>query len=425
MQSSPFSSESQVTEEENRVLSTYSRKEEQDDQREPLKELSDNDKENQENPEQEQEEDNEEGGENSDKINDYVAKVLDKLVKQRKKMAKLSSILDKKGLLAEKNVDQVQNMSQPTEETTANESTKEVVDEEDDTDEVYSKENLSPLRNKYSLKVQNGSKGESPLSQKSLAKYSIDDLLQVSQRELPYGSCFPGQIIEEHLDIVNRSGHDFVVQIIVTCLNDDLQNTEEYVYSVRRSHLYDYNDKHYLIMAPYSCADFKFALKAPNLRMNGKIMGQAEISIQGLDGSIIVDLIAKVSIPKVFCPKELAFQGLDYKVIKVAVKEGKKQELKIPIRNSGDVPVTLELEFYDPNENKEEVETSMLDCMIHPNVITIAPNSNALTALIVKPSKSLSLRKGNDKPKPERKILVGRVRDSALIYSFVFWVETY
>jgi len=69
--------------------------------REPLKELCKNDKESSENPEQEQEQEGE-NNDGTDKINDYVVKVLEKLVNQRGKTGKLSTILEKKGLVSEK-----------------------------------------------------------------------------------------------------------------------------------------------------------------------------------------------------------------------------------------------------------------------------------------------------------------------------------
>jgi len=392
--------------------------------REPLRELCKNDKETSESPEQEQNQ--EEDSDDSEKVTEYVAKVLEKLVKQRAKNSKLSAILDKKGLTSEKKSSQLQSLIQELEEI-QNENSKTDSVNENNCDENNSKENLSPLRPKYAGKLDalvpsTGSKDASPVQKKSLENLSIEDVLQVSRREISYGSRFPGQVVEEHLDIVNKSGCDFVVQIVVTCLNDDLQDTEEYVYSVRRSHLYDYNDKHYLIMAPYSCAGFKFALKVPNIRVNGTIMGQVKVSVQGMSGSFNLDLTTKVTIPKVFCPKELHCRGLSYNVVKLAVKEGKKQDMKLPIRNTGDVPITLELEFYEPKDAQESGERPLVDCLVHPNVITIAPNSNTLTTVMVKPYKAMQ---GVDRPKATRKILTGRVRDSALVYSFVFWIEVY
>jgi len=389
--------------------------------REPLRAISSNDKENSENPEQEQEE-NGESSESGDKIADYVAKVLEKLVKQKNKMAKLTSVLEKKGLLTERRLSQDKITVQ---ETVTEETDKETV--ESDPSNSTSKENLSPVKTKPEPKVDTVT--PSPISKvvlaekKPVANFKLEDVLQISRKEISYGYCYPGQILEESLDIVNKSGHDFVVQIIVSCLNDELQDTEEYVFSVRRSHLYDYNDKHYLIMAPYSVAGFKFALKVPNVRLNGKVVGQVHISVQGATGSYILDLSANVTLPKVFCPKELAFKGLDYKVVKLAIKEGKKQEFKIPIRNQGAAPITLELDFHEP-ESERDVKP-LFDYLVHPNVITVAPNSNTLTSLLLKPCKSTSSRKDAEKPKSERKILVGRVKDSTLIYSFVFWIEVY
>lgn len=403
----------------------------QTEDREPLRVACSNDKENKENPEQEQNEaEEEEDGENKDNITDYVAQVLEKLVKQRNKMAKLTSVLEKKGLLTERKVSQDQAIVQEvdTESNAKEEAAVEAV-EDDSCSNSNSKENLSPTRSKPEAKTDNtvavctGPKTVALAEKKPAAavNFSIKDVLEISRKEITYGHCFPGQIAEEQLDIVNKSGHDFVVQIVVNCLNDDLQDTEEYVYSIRRSHLYDYNDKHYLIMAPYSVAGFKLAMKVPSMRMNGRIIGNVCISVQGAMGSFIIDLNANVSVPKVFCPKELCFKGLDYKVVKLAIKEGKKQEFKIPIRNQGEAPVTLELEFHEPESNREQ--KPLFDCLVHPNVVTVAPNSNALTSLLLKPVKSV--RKDGEKPKSERKILVGRVKDSALIYSFVFWVEVY
>jgi len=387
------------------------------DNREPLKERNENASDNQESSEPSKEEGQEEGVLGSEKLNEYVAKVLEKLLQQKEKATKMSSILEKSGLLSDKNNTQIQKMIQNLENILGENSNENTTE-----DNSPSKENLSPVKAKPV-----STKTTSPKipTKRSGEKYTVEEVLEVSRKEIDYGYRFPGQIVEESLEIVNKSKHDFVVQIFVNCLNDELQDTDEYVYSVRRSHLYDYNDKHYLIMAPYSCASFKFALKVPNLKINGKIMGQVKVGIQGLTGNYLLDLTTQVSIPKVFCPKELKCNGLDYKVIKVAVKEGKKSELKIPIRNNGNVPVTLELEFYEPNNGSETQEKPMFDCMVHPNVITVNPNSQTLTSILIKPWKIMMGVQALNKPKPVRKILTARVRDSALVYSFVFWVEFY
>jgi len=404
--------------------------------REPLKDISKQAKGNSESPEQEQEQEESQTTEGTEKINDYVHKVLEKLVKQRNKVTKLTALMEKKGLIVDKNALQIGNLSQEFEEIVANTLGKEALQMDKDDDENItthhhknSKENLSPEKRKQiTLRCGTDEKkhaaNSSPL--KIVPKYQVQDVLQISRKTISYGNRFPGQIVEEDFEVINKSSQDFVVQIFVNCLNEELQNTDEYVYSVRRSHLYDYNDKHFLIMAPYSSASFKFALKAPNLKFSDKINGEVRISIQGLPGNYILPLDAGVSIPKIFCPKELRCNGLEYPVIKIAVKEGKKQDIKIPIRNHGDVPVTLELDFYEPKvENKPKGQRCLFDCMVHPNTITIPANGQTLTNILIKPWKILSVVKDLEKQKPARKILLGRVRDSTLVYSFVFWIEVY
>jgi len=398
----------------------------EDDVREPLKELSEHSKGNNEVANQEQEEEQEKSEQSTDKLNEYVTKVLEKLLQQKTSMAKLGSILDKKGL----KYNQLQELIQGFEEVT-NESTSNEDDAEDPNGR--SKENLSPIRAKQASSKPEfvvASPEKSALvvatTQKVAPKFRLEDVLQISKKNIHFGTRFPGQIVEEHLEIVNKSGQDFVVQIYVNCLNEELDNSDEYVFSVRRSHLYDYNDKHYLIMAPYSSASFKFALKVPNMKVVGEIEGQVKVGIQGQSCTHLIDLSASVTIPKVFCPKELNFRGLNYNVIKLAMKEGKKQDIKLPIRNNGNVPVTLELEFYESKDKQETQGKPMFDCLVHPSVITINPNSATITNVLVKPLKGASSTlKEMYRQKPAQRVLTGKVRDSALIYSFVFWIEFY
>jgi len=144
-----------------------------------------------------------------------------------------------------------------------------------------------------------------------------------------------------------------------------------------------------------------------------------------MTGSYTVELSAGVAIPKVYCPKELHFKGLNHNIIKLAIKEGKKQDIKLPIRNDGDIPVTLELEFYEPKNEQDSKTKALFDCFVHPSVMTVSPNSMALTNVSIKPWKGLSLVKGLGKQHAARKILAARVKDSALVYSFVFWIEFY
>jgi len=373
-----------------------------EDVREPLRELSRHETLN-------QEQDQDKSDQSTEKLGEYVSKVLEKLLQQKDNIAKNSQSEE---LICELNEN-------------ANESASTDEDSEDSDD--GSKENLSPVHSKqmsskleFAIASPERVLASSP-SQKVAPQFKLEDVLEVSKKTINFGTRFPGQIVEEQLDIVNKSKHDFVVQIFVNCLNEELDNSDEYVFSVRRTHLYDYNDKHYLIMAPYSSASFKLALKVPNMKIIGNIQGEVKVCIQGQEDFHHIGLLGSVTIPKVFCPKELSCRGLNHKVIKLAIKESKKQEMKIPLRNNGDVPVTLELEFHEPQDQKKD----KFDVMVHPNVITINPNSVAIANILVKPHRGVTGLKEHYKQQPAKRILTARVRDSALVYSFVFWIEFY
>jgi len=380
------------------------------EQRAPLREISDNTRDCSETPDQEQDAKQQDGCDDGlDNINVYVARILEKLEKQKQKAAK--------ALETKENSQAVQELANAFEEL-ANE------DAENREVDMSSKENMSPVKARLAVGGKTESVNASPV--KEASKYKLDEVLHISRQNIFYGHKFPGQVAEEHFDIVNKSDHDFIVRIEVDCLNEDLQDTEEYVYSVRRSHLQEYNDRHYLIMAPYSCASFKFALKVPNIKTKGEIEGQVRVSIEDVPGVYTLEMNTKVCVPKVFCPKELRIPGMNHSVIKLAVKDGKKQDFKLPIKYNGPVPVTMEFEFYEPKDEADSDEKQMLfDCLAHPSVFTVPANGSAQLNVVVKPWKSITKTKKLEKNKPMRKILLGKVRDSSVVYSFVFGVEFY
>jgi len=262
---------------------------------------------------------------------------------------------------------------------------------------------------------------------RKLQKYSVKQLLHISKSKINFGKAMPGQIHEESLDIVNKTNQDFVVQIALDCENHEFQDTEEYVFSIRRSHLYDFNDKHYLIMAAYSSASFKITLKAPNVNKECDNKGYADISIQGLRDSFKVVLESTIKVPRVVCPKSLYHQGVKCSMIKLAAKEGKKQEYKLPFRNEGDLPLTVEFSFHNPTQNNQDDAT--MDCSVYPQVLTLQPNGTGFLNFSTRIGQPrLKDRKPSGKKEQgcyARKVLLGKVKDTNLFYSYFFWVETY
>lgn len=260
---------------------------------------------------------------------------------------------------------------------------------------------------------------------KKLQKYTVKQLLHISKSKINFGNNMPGQIKEESLDIVNKTNQDLVVQIVLDSENQEFKTTEEYVYSIRRNHLYDFNDKHYLIMAPFSSASFKVTLKVPDVKKECDNSGYADISIQGLKTSFKVVLESKIKIPRVVCPKSLYHQNAKLNIIKLAAKEGKKHEYKLPFKNEGDTPVTMEFFFHNPGE---AYKGAKIDCSVYPQTQTIQPNSSIFLNFSAKVSRTGAGKEKKHKEKERlcaKKVLLGKVRDTNLIYSFYFCIETY
>lgn len=258
-------------------------------------------------------------------------------------------------------------------------------------------------------------------------KFCIGEFLYVSKPQVDFGTHSPGQIWEESLEITNKSHYNLLVQIEVDCLNSELQEIDEYVYSIRRSYDQDYNDRHFIIMTPLSTASFKLALNVPLVRLSENVLGEARIFVQGLAGMYRVGLSSSITTPKVICPRELYHVESKCNLVKLCVKRGKKQETKIPLKNASKVPVVLELEFYTPKHIAAKERKYC--CIVYPNVITLLPEATGFVTLYVK--NLVSEKDESNKEVQEQAIetikdvLVGRVVNSAVFYSFALSIELY
>lgn len=171
------------------------------------------------------------------------------------------------------------------------------------------------------------------------SKPTIQDLIYVSTPKIDFGTVLPGQVLESTLDIVNKTNKNIVVQIFVDC---EFRDTKQYVYSIRRSHLFDFNDQHCLIMTPRSSASFSVTLKAPEIKKACKVLGEIDISIQNFSGQFNVKLESALVIPKIICPKSLFHSPSGCSIINFVVKKGGKMEFKLPLLFQGNLPMTVE-----------------------------------------------------------------------------------
>lgn len=247
----------------------------------------------------------------------------------------------------------------------------------------------------------------------------IKDLLEISKQNIDFGDQLPGRILEESFDIKNTYDKAFTGKIFVSCINPELQNTQEYVYSIRSSHNYDYSDKRQFTIAPNSTLSFKIAVKLPQTKLANKILGKVQISADGLEGQLLTTLRAQSVLPKIFCPKQLYSTTMKRNFINVAINKEKPQEKKIPFKNESNLPVTLELGFYNP-QNKD----ASLECSVYPKTLNIPANATA-TATILFQSSHDDSQLHNNRKSLTQKILYGKAKDSCLIYSFSLRVETF
>lgn len=254
-------------------------------------------------------------------------------------------------------------------------------------------------------------------------QYKITDFLYVSKSFIDYGTTLPGQILEESLEILNKSDENIIVQIFVDCLNSELASCDEYIFAIRRSHSTDYNDKHYLIMSPYSSATFKLALKVPSLKLKEIIRGETTFSVQGLPEKITLRMETKSVIPKVISLKELHDTALKCNVIKLAVKNTKKLEVKFPIKNCSNMTLGLEMEIYKPREYDFR---ERFDCYCLPSTVNLNPNGLGLVNIVLKPSVYSMMEKGT-KGNSElvKKVIIAKCKDSSVMYSFVVLIEVF
>lgn len=60
-------------------------------------------------------------------------------------------------------------------------------------------------------------------------------------------------------------------------MNQEFDAYDEYVYSVRKSTGFDYNEKYVVLLPPKKNMLFKVALKVPNIKTNGLITGSTTV----------------------------------------------------------------------------------------------------------------------------------------------------
>lgn len=106
---------------------------------------------------------------------------------------------------------------------------------------------------------------------------------------------FPGQILEESLEVSNISEVEAEYNVTVISEDEEFDHLDEYVFSMRRTGSYDYNDKYLIAQSPMLKCLYKIAVKIPLIKMEKILKGRIEISSNGIIGKIDIKICSPVS----------------------------------------------------------------------------------------------------------------------------------
>ena len=129
---------------------------------------------------------------------------------------------------------------------------------------------------------------------------NIKNFIKSSIECIKFGWVFPGNILEQELEIFNIFEEDLTVKITVDCLNKEFDKLDEYVFSTRKTTNLDYNDVLFMNIPKNSSLKIKIALKTPNYKFPMLLKGKVNICLKN-SSQIIVPIYSLIEIPKIEC----------------------------------------------------------------------------------------------------------------------------
>lgn len=241
----------------------------------------------------------------------------------------------------------------------------------------------------------------------------IQQILQVSKRTIDFGELFPGQIVEENLMITNNlQRRKLPFKIKVNCLSREFDELDEYVYSMRRpspNEIFNYNDTFLILLAPKTLSSYKLAIKVPAVRTDQEIIGSIEISSsECAPEPIIIPIRTRVIMPSLRCEKMIYLNSMRMSVLKLFMKNAKRQEFRISLKNL--VRQTMTVEFQVLKHDRH----ASLEFIFYPPSLSLSPllSSNFITN--VKSNKP----EGEHEEDEVRCVLLVKMKNGSPIFGF-------
>lgn len=234
--------------------------------------------------------------------------------------------------------------------------------------------------------LQSESRSEVDEREEVIEDLPLSEILKVSKQAVDFGELYPGQIVEENIMITNNlQKKKLPFKIKVNCLSQEFDDLDEYVYSMRRpspSEVYNYNDTFLILLAPKTLSNYKLAIKVPAVRTAQEIIGSIELSCnECIPEPIIIPIRTRVIMPALRCEKMIYLNSLRMSVLKLFMKNSKRQEFRISLKNLASQPMTVEFQML-----KHERHAN-LDFSFYPTTLNISPLLSSNFIANVKSSK--------------------------------------
>ncbi|KAL4511898.1 hypothetical protein ABPG72_012743 [Tetrahymena utriculariae] len=300
------------------------------------------------------------------------------------------------------------------------------------------KQQQSYQQSQYPSKNYNQQTQYQQIASKNQQLYShVNEILQLSIDSIKFGIVFPGNIFEEQVQIVNKTNETVFIKVVGLCLNPEFDSHGEYVYSIRKTINYDYNEKLMFSIPGYQSIKVHIALKVPNINEEKLIKGSFAVTVNGYDSYISIPITSTVEIPKIVCTRQLFHASHSSKVIKLAIRRGKKSDCKIPFKNT--YSYTLQLEpFWLSDQTNQQHVTNLKDgslcpfqLNLSPQVITVQPKSLFMINLLLRPNQYFKeynekrMVTGDKTPLHIKNVLIFRIVNSSLLFHYPVSLEVY
>lgn len=231
--------------------------------------------------------------------------------------------------------------------------------------------------------IQSESKSEIEEAEEKVDDQFLTDILKLNKLEVDFGDLFPGQIVEETIIITNNLAKKKIpFKIKVNCLTREFDELDEYVYSMRRpspNEVFNYNDTFLILLAPKTMSSYKLAIKVPTIRTETEILGNIEITSSDTKSDpIVIPIRCRVALPIIKCEKMIYLNSLKMSVLKLFMKNSKRQEFRISLKNLVKNTITVEFQML-----KHE-RFSHLDFAFYPPSLSLTPGLSVNYILHVK-----------------------------------------